>query len=637
MAIPDNFIDDLRQRVDVVDVIGRYVQLKKTGANFSGLCPFHNEKSPSFSVSPSKQFYHCFGCGKSGDAINFLMEHNGMSFLEAVQSLAQQCGLQVPEDRPLDPQARAARDAKKQKRATLTDVLEKTAAAYKAQLKQSDEAIAYCKQRGLSGQIAARFGLGYAPAGWAFLSSVFADYTDPMLEEAGLIVQHEDASALHDNRRYDRFRHRLMFPIRNSKGDCIGFGGRVLDDSKPKYLNSPETPVFSKGRELYGLFEARDGLRQYGYALVTEGYMDVVALAQLGFSNAVATLGTACTADHVQLLFRYTDAIVFSFDGDNAGRRAAHKALIATLPYATDTRNIKFLFLPTEHDPDSYIRAYGAEAFEAMVKSATPLSQFMLQAGAEGCDTDTTEGRARMASQLRPMWQALPEGALRAQLLSEFAQAVHMDAQALLQLWSKQPSTPAAPQYVAPAPEAAPAYSPSPWQAPAAANSYRSKYRKQTPYQPPQPRLRQQPDSCVDHALRLMLLHMAFWERLSPDSHNLLCQQPSPHGDLFRWLDAQFQEYGAMAWGALESTLPHITYGEFAVEKVKAYQALQLNPSEAESVAELRSVLHTLKEERLDSQMAQAAQAGDSARLQQLLEEKKALDARKPKSAIAKS
>ncbi|MCB2016267.1 MAG: DNA primase, partial [Hydrogenophaga sp.] len=313
MAIPQSFIQELLARVDVVDVVGKYVQLKKGGANFMGLCPFHGEKSPSFSVSPSKQFYHCFGCGANGNAIGFLMEHAGMSFIEAVKDLAAQVGLQVPED-DVSPQERERAAQQRQKQATLTDVLEKAAKAYQKDLKASPRAIDYLKGRGLSGQIAKTFGLGYAPEGWRHLAGVFPDYGEPLLVESGLVIEHEDEKGQDgEAKRYDRFRDRIMFPIRNVKGECIGFGGRVLDKGEPKYLNSPETPVFSKGRELYGLFEARTAIRQHGYALVTEGYMDVVALAQLGFANAVATLGTACTPDHVHKLFRFTEAVVFSF------------------------------------------------------------------------------------------------------------------------------------------------------------------------------------------------------------------------------------------------------------------------------------------------------------------------------------
>ncbi|MEO7546861.1 MAG: DNA primase, partial [Ramlibacter sp.] len=329
MTIPQTFIQELLARTDVVEVVGRYVQLKKGGANFMGLCPFHGEKSPSFSVSPTKQFYHCFGCGKNGNAIKFLMEHAGMNFREAVEDLAQQHGMQVPED-DASPQDRERAAQQREKQATLSDVLEKAGAAWRRQLKDSPRAIEYLKGRGLSGEVARQFGLGYAPEGWRTLASVFPSYDDPLLAESGLVIVNTEGDG-GEEKRYDRFRDRIMFPIRNVKGECIGFGGRVLGDEKPKYLNSPETPVFSKGRELYGLFEARQALREQGYVLVTEGYMDVVALAQLGFPNAVATLGTACTPDHVQKLFRFTDRVVFSFDGDAAGRRAAHKALDGAL------------------------------------------------------------------------------------------------------------------------------------------------------------------------------------------------------------------------------------------------------------------------------------------------------------------
>nr|WP_308645883.1 DNA primase [Ottowia beijingensis] len=430
MAIPQHFIQELLARADVVEIVGRYVQLKKTGANFSGLCPFHSEKSPSFTVSPSKQFYHCFGCGKNGNAIGFLMDHTGAGFVEVVHELAQQYGMQVPEDdRSPAERARAAQET--EKRHTLTDVLSRAGEAYKRHLKDSPRAIDYLKKRGLSGAVARDFGLGYAPEGWRTLASVFPDYTDPLLAESGLVIVGEDDA----DKRYDRFRDRIMFPIRSVKGEVIGFGGRVLGDEKPKYLNSPETPVFHKGRELYGLFEARAALRDYGYALVTEGYMDVVALAQLGFGNAVATLGTACTPEHVHKLFRFTEQIVFSFDGDAAGRRAARKALEAALPLATDTRSVKFLFLPPEHDPDSFIRAEGSDAFADAVKGAVPLSRFLLEAAAEDCDMETAEGRSHFAANARPLWQLLPPGTLAQQLLGEIAAQVQIGVHELEQLW----------------------------------------------------------------------------------------------------------------------------------------------------------------------------------------------------------
>ncbi|MEK7346534.1 MAG: DNA primase [Pseudomonadota bacterium] len=432
MAIPQSFIQELLSRVDVVDVVGKYVQLKKGGANFMGLCPFHGEKSPSFSVSPTKQFFHCFGCGKNGNAIGFLMEHAGMTFIEAVKDLAQQTGMQVPEEQQ-SPEDRAKAAAQKAKQDSLSDVLEKAGNAYREQLKITPRAVEYLKGRGLSGQIAKRFGLGYAPEGWRSLASIFPQYDDPLLAESGLVIVNEE-----DDKRYDRFRDRIMFPIRNIKGECIGFGGRVIGSGTPKYLNSPETPVFHKGRELYGLYEAREALHSAGYVLVTEGYMDVVALAQLGFANAVATLGTACTPDHVQKLFRFTDAVVFSFDGDGAGRRAARKALDGALPYATDVRSIKFLFLPAEHDPDSYVRAFGQEAFAEQIKQAMPLSRFLIEAASADCDLQTAEGRARLSSQARPLWQLLPEGALKQQLLSELAQLIQLETSGLERLWSQQ-------------------------------------------------------------------------------------------------------------------------------------------------------------------------------------------------------
>src|SRR6478609_4680607 len=407
MSIPQSFIQDLLARADVVEIVGRSVQLKKTGANFAGLCPFHAEKSPSFTVSPSKQFYHCFGCGKNGNAIGFLMDHSGMGFVEAVKDLAGEYGLEIPEDNT-SPQERERAAQQREKQATLSDVLEKAGQAFRKHLKGSPRAIGYLKGRGVSGEIAKAFGLGYAPEGWRTLASVFPNYDDPLLAESGLVIVGEQ-----DDKRYDRFRDRVMFPIRNVKGECIGFGGRVLGDEKPKYLNSPETPVFSKGRELYGLYEAREALREQGYVLVTEGYMDVVALAQLGFPNAVATLGTACTTEHVQKLFRFTDAVVFSFDGDEAGRRAARKALDGALPYATDVRSVKFLFLPAEHDPDSYIREYGRDAFSRYVSNAVPLSSFLIEASSEDCNLSSAEGRARMLSIAGPLWTQMPEGALK--------------------------------------------------------------------------------------------------------------------------------------------------------------------------------------------------------------------------------
>jgi len=425
-VIPQSFIQDLLNRVDIVDVVGKYVQLKKGGANFMGLCPFHNEKSPSFTVSPTKQFYHCFGCGAHGSAIGFLMEYSGQSYPDAVRELAQSVGLSVPEERnSLPPAQRAEQQARS---VALSDAMTRATDFYKKQLRGAPQAIQYLKGRGLTGEIAAHFGLGYAPDDWQGLESVFGSYRDdaiaaPLIENGLLIESQDKRDADGKPRRYDRFRDRIMFPIRNTKGNVIGFGGRVMGQGEPKYLNSPETPLFSKGTELYGLFEARHAIRENGYVLVVEGYMDVVALAQLGFANAVATLGTACTAVHVQKLLRQTDAVVFSFDGDAAGRRAARRALEACLPHVADNKTIRFLFLPAEHDPDSYVREEGTDAFARQVQNAMPLSRFLLQIVTEEQDLRQAEGRARAQYEAKPLLQAMPAGGLRLQIVRELADA----------------------------------------------------------------------------------------------------------------------------------------------------------------------------------------------------------------------
>ncbi|NGZ86572.1 DNA primase [Duganella aceris] len=417
--IPQSFIADLLNRVDIVDVVGRYVQLKKGGANFMGLCPFHNEKSPSFTVSPTKQFYHCFGCGAHGTSIGFLIEYSGMGFVDAVKDLAQNVGMVVPEqDDKIPPAQRAQIQAQSM---ALSEAMTKACDFYRGQLRGATDAIAYLKNRGLTGEIAARFGLGYAPAGWDGLKSIFPDYDATALAEAGLVIDKVDEDG-GNRKRYDRFRERIMFPIKNTKGQVIAFGGRVLDHGEPKYLNSPETPLFSKGFELYGLFEARQAIRDAGYVLVTEGYMDVVALAQMGFPQAVATLGTACTTNHVQKLLRQTDTVIFSFDGDKAGRRAARRALEACLPHVTDNKTIKFLFLPTEHDPDSYVRTYGKEAFEQEIHEAMPLSQFLVKEAVGEHDLQSPEGRARAQFDAKPMLQAMTPTALRLQIVRGLAQ-----------------------------------------------------------------------------------------------------------------------------------------------------------------------------------------------------------------------
>ncbi len=389
--IPNDFIQTLLARVDIVDIVDRYVPLKKAGANYVACCPFHSEKTPSFTVSQTKQFYHCFGCGAHGTAIGFLMEHAGKPFPDAVEELARDAGLEVPRiERPGDAERREqAQD--------LSGLLLTAAKFYRAQLKDSPRAIEYLKERGLTGAVAAHFGIGYAPDAWQGLADAFPRYDDAALETAGLVIT-GDAG-----KRYDRFRDRVMFPIHDSRGQVIGFGGRVLGSGEPKYLNSPETPLFSKGKELYGLYLARNAIRDAGRVVVVEGYMDVVALAQHGVEYAVATLGTATTPVHAQKLFRLADTVVFCFDGDAAGRKAAWRALENTLPVVADGKNAAFLFLPDGEDPDDFIRKRGKAAFESAIERATPLSEFLLAELTREHPPTSAEGGAALVAAARPL------------------------------------------------------------------------------------------------------------------------------------------------------------------------------------------------------------------------------------------
>jgi DNA primase len=389
--IPHSFIEDLLARVDVVDVVDGYVPLKRSGSNFSARCPFHNEKTPSFTVSQAKQFYHCFGCGAHGTAISFLMEYQGMGFIDAVKDLAARVGMTVPE-------IATPNDNVGKPDENLIGVVAQAADYYKQQLKQSGKAIEYLKGRGLSGEIAARYGLGYAPDNWQALEGPFADYAQSTtLAKAGLVIDGNEG------RRYDRFRDRVMFPIQNQRGAIIGFGGRVIGDGEPKYLNSPETPLFEKGRELYGLVQARAGIRRSGVVLVVEGYMDVVALAQAGVDYAVATLGTATTAWQVQKLLKQADRVVFCFDGDTAGQRAAWRALENSLAQLADGRQTGFLFLPEGEDPDSFVRTHGKEAFESLLAKAEPMSEYMLRELTSRVNMRSAEGRAKFLQDAKPM------------------------------------------------------------------------------------------------------------------------------------------------------------------------------------------------------------------------------------------
>ena len=410
--IPKSFIQDLLNRLDIVDVIERYVPLKKAGANYAACCPFHSEKSPSFTVSQSKQFYHCFGCGAHGTAIGFVMEHAGMGFVDAVEELARSIGVPVPRETlaPGQVQQKIAPD--------LYEVMQAATRYYREQLKQSQRAIDYLKRRGLSGEIAARFGIGYAPEAWQNLNGITSSYQDSSLVETGLVIEGEAG------KRYDRFRDRIMFPIINARGQVIGFGGRILDSGEPKYLNSPETVLFEKGHELYGLFQAQKAIRSNQQVVVVEGYMDVVALAQHGVEYAVATLGTATTPYHVQKLLRLADQVVFCFDGDAAGQRAAWRALENSLPHLVDGKRIGFLFLPKEHDPDSYIREYGTGTFEQLLHDSLPLSGYLLRELSAQVDLRTQEGRSNLLEHAKPLLTAITAPTMALLLRKEVAALV---------------------------------------------------------------------------------------------------------------------------------------------------------------------------------------------------------------------
>ncbi|HRJ52583.1 MAG TPA: DNA primase [Candidatus Thiothrix moscowensis] len=406
--IPKEFIDQLLNRVDIVDVVGSRVPLKKAGREYMACCPFHNEKTPSFTVSPTKQFYHCFGCGVHGSAISFLMEYEHLEYVEAIEALARTVGVQVPRE--------GADDAPKRKRSdgSLYHLLEDAAVWFQGQLKQTSTALEYLQQRGLSADIITRFGLGYAPAAIS-LGRQLAHYGEEKLIASGMSIRNDAG------RVYDRFRERVMFPIRDRRGRVIGFGGRIMGEGSPKYLNSPETEVFHKGAELYGLFEARQHTRKLERLLVVEGYMDVIALAQYGVTYAVATLGTATTPEHIKQLLRLVPEVVFCFDGDRAGREAAWRALENALPELRDDKEIRFLFLPQGEDPDTQIRQVGQEAFEASFASALTLSAYLSSVLQERYNISTREGKSHLLSEGLKLLATMPVILLREQLLGELS------------------------------------------------------------------------------------------------------------------------------------------------------------------------------------------------------------------------
>ena len=431
--IPQSFIDELLQRLDIVDVIDSRVALKKSGRNYVACCPFHNEKTPSFSVSPEKQFFHCFGCGASGNLIGFVMDFERLDFVDAIELLAHSQGLTVPREG-----GTSRSQPQDDSRQPLYPLLEASNRYFQQQLRQHPDApraVAYLRQRGLSGEVAKQFNIGFAPPGWDNLQKTLTSqgHKPQDMLQSGMLTQNDQG------RSYDRFRDRVMFPIRDRRGRVIAFGGRVLDDSKPKYLNSPESPVFHKGNELYGFYEARQALRSLDRVLIVEGYMDVVALAQFGIHYAMATLGTATSSEHITRLFRLCPEIVFCFDGDQAGRAAALRGLETALPQMQDGRQAKFMFLPDGDDPDSLIRRIGKQDFEQAITQAQPLSEFLLQHLLQQCDIHSLDGRARLANLAQPYLAKLPEDAYRTLLIQQLAELTKLPSQ---QLQGKQASKP---------------------------------------------------------------------------------------------------------------------------------------------------------------------------------------------------
>lgn len=430
--IPQNFIDELIARADIVEIIGARVQLKKAGREYKACCPFHNEKTPSFWVSPDKQFYHCFGCGKHGTVLGFLMDHDHMAFPEAVEELATRVGLEVPHE------ATAASAGPRRADEPLYGLMARVADFYAQNLAREPRARDYLAHRGLTPETLSRFAIGYAPNSWNELLRRFgaSDADRQRLLEAGLIVERERGPSQGSERHYDRFRDRVMFPIRDARGRVLAFGGRIIDSGEPKYLNSPETALFHKGRELYGIYETRRARATLSRLIVVEGYMDVVRLHQAGVDYAVATLGTATTPEHFRRIFRLVPAVVFAFDGDRAGRAAAWRALQQALPEAREGREIHFLFLPEGHDPDTLVAAEGREAFEQRLPRAVPLSEYLVQELSEQSDLGHADGRARFAESARPLFARVPQGVYRELLLERLAAVVGLAPQRLEELWT---------------------------------------------------------------------------------------------------------------------------------------------------------------------------------------------------------
>ncbi len=486
--IPQHFIDDLLARINIVDVIDGRVKLKRAGKNYSGLCPFHKEKSPSFSVSPDKQFYYCFGCGAGGNALGFLMEYDRLNFPEAVEELAKLAGIDVPRE-----EGRQVDHQREQQLKRQFEALEQASSFFQQQLRQSPErerAVNYLKQRGLSGQIAAAFEIGYAPPGWDNLLNHFnaVDNATELLEQSGMVIHNEEKDS-----HYDRFRDRIMFPIRDVRGRVLGFGGRVLGDEKPKYLNSPETPTFHKGRELYGLYEARKHSNQLDRLLIVEGYMDVVSLAQHGIHWSVATLGTATTAQHLERLFKLVPEVIFCFDGDQAGRTAALRALHTTLPVIKDGQEARFLFLPDGEDPDTLVRKEGEAAFGQRVTQALPLSEFFFNSLTEEADLSSMDGRARFSNTALPLIQSMQPCLLKQMMMDRICEITGLSLEQLSSVIDLHQVT----QPSSPPPAVTEHYTPTP--------PRYEEARAPDSYSTPSPRRKQQSRHLVNQAISILL------------------------------------------------------------------------------------------------------------------------------------
>jgi DNA primase len=562
--IPEKFIDELLTRIDIVDVIDARVPLKKAGKDYKACCPFHEEKTPSFTVSPDKQFYHCFGCGEHGTAIGFLMRYDRMSFPEAVRELASMAGMSVPEE------AGSAGESER-RQADLLDLLKQADQYYQRQLREhpaAAEAVEYLKKRGLSGEIAAGFGLGYAPAGWDNLLKALGkdEPTCDAMVEAGLLARRDQGGY------YDRFRQRVMFPIEDYRGRVVGFGGRVLGDGEPKYLNSPETPVFHKGREVYGLHRARDAIRREQRVLVVEGYMDVVALAQFGIDYSVATLGTAATRDHLERLFRHAPEVVFAFDGDRAGRDAAWRALNTVLPIMGEGRQVSFLFLPEGEDPDSLVRKEGSEEFSKRVRSAMPLGEYLLDTLAAQVDLSRLDGQARLVELARPLVERLPAGVFRDLMMEKLAEKARVNSKNLSTLLGNQ-------------------------QSPAS--------RKD---RVPRPRASGQP-SLMRQAIALLVQHPQLAQKVA--ERNAIAGLQQPGADLLRRLLEHLDSHGSATTGQI---LEHFRDSEDAgpLGKLAALNERLIADEERDLETEFRDLLRRLRQQDLENRIQELGERGQA-------------------------